>query len=115
MILEEQRRVLASLENDALLWDRRKALSTTFTNKCSTTKDGLAAYAAEQADLRRQMKVHFHKLWTGDKAVLKLLEDDESEAEKTSVSAARVPYIYVHDDSEDECAGHGLADESDDE
>lgn len=115
MILEEQRRVLVSLENDALLWDRRRGVSATFTEKCAATRGGLEAYAAEQADLRRRMKVNFHKLWTGDKEVLKLLEDDGSEGDRPNVGIARVPYIYVHDDSEDECAGHGLGEESDDE
>lgn len=115
MILEEQCRVLASLENDTVLWDHRQAASTTFTMKCSVTVAGMAAYAAEQADLKRRMKGHFHKLWTGDKAVLKLLEDEAPEAEVTRASAATIPYVYVHDDSDDECAGHGLGEDSDDE
>lgn len=115
MILEEQRRVLVSLENDAVIWDRRQAASTTFPDKSPVTVAGLAAYAAEQADLKRRMKEHFRKLWTGDKDVLKILEDDAPEAEMTGASAAKIPYIYVHDDSDDECVGHGLGEDSDDE
>lgn len=59
---EEQRRVLVSLEKNALIWEAR-ALTAKDREGGPLLQDGLAAYAAEQAALQRTWAAHFMQLW----------------------------------------------------
>lgn len=60
LLEEEKRRVLVSLEQHALVWDRREKESL-----CDHTPEaqGRAMYAAEQAAIRRQIKTGFATTW----------------------------------------------------
>ncbi|KAJ3551391.1 hypothetical protein NM688_g4727 [Phlebia brevispora] len=60
MLLEEQRRVLVSLERNALEWDHRECCALKIGDAYSS---GLAAYAAEQAAIQRGLKAKFQALW----------------------------------------------------
>lgn len=86
-IPEEMRRIKVSLEKHALDWDARQQQLDHIT--CPILKQGLHAYAAEQAWIRRSLSSHFAFIWgekskgdntTGEEQqeeVLPILEDDQ--------------------------------------
>lgn len=60
MLLEEQRRVSMSLENTAVQWDARRIEALVVDDPY---RQGLAAYAAEQAAIQRRLKAKYERLW----------------------------------------------------
>ena len=106
LLQEEQRRVLVSLERDALEWERRIVLAE--QKECVVLQQGVVAYAARQRDLLRGLQTRFRRMWTGmglaggepgapaiddDKELLTL--DDESDNEQLIA-------LPKHDDSDDD-------------
>ena len=63
LLQEEQRRVLVSLERDALEWERRILLAE--HKECVILRQGVVAYAARQRDLLRGLQARFRRMWTG--------------------------------------------------
>lgn len=61
ILKEEKRRTVVTLEHEALTWDQRQGMRFLHSEALS---EGLAAYAARQASLRRGLKAKFITLWT---------------------------------------------------
>lgn len=63
-IQEERHRILLSLEYTALVWDRRESQAAHIPGvSCPIIQQGLAAYAAKQARIRRGLADKFKVLW----------------------------------------------------
>lgn len=62
LVNEEKRRVLISLERDALEWDAREGRCIDLYTD-PAVRQGAAAYAAHQADIRRRRRARFECLW----------------------------------------------------
>ena len=60
LVKEEKRRVLQTLEHDALVWDRREGEAL---QEGTHEGQGRAAYAAKQAAIRRKLRDKFAALW----------------------------------------------------
>lgn len=106
---EEQRRVLESLEKNAVAWDERRT-SVESRTECSMLRDGLSAYAAEQAELQRRWATHFSSLWQLGVVPAEREADDGRELDLDSC----VQFSFVGDDSGDEGRAGGNADSDDD-
>ena len=63
LLQEEQRRVLKSLERDALEWERRAAVGA--NKECLILRQGAVAYASRQRQLMIALQTRFRQLWTG--------------------------------------------------
>ena len=63
LVEEEKRRTTVSLENEALEWDRHEgSVYGRYADDC-VLQQGAAAYAAEQAHIRRGLNARFKTLW----------------------------------------------------
>lgn len=62
LVQEEKRATLASLQKEALLWDRREG--TVLSLKvCPVVAEGASAYAAERAASERALSAKFSTMW----------------------------------------------------
>ncbi|KIP01514.1 hypothetical protein PHLGIDRAFT_80473 [Phlebiopsis gigantea 11061_1 CR5-6] len=103
MLVEEYRRVLVSLDETALLWDRREGEAR--QHEHDPTAEGKAAYAARQSMLQRQLRAKTERLWD--------MADEKNIARRTKASALP-PRLLVatssmsDDEDEDLCiTGYG--------
>ena len=62
ILLEEQRRVLQSLENDAKMWEHRAVLA--MQKECLIIRQGAIAYSMRQAAIRRKLATAFRDAWS---------------------------------------------------
>ncbi len=99
MLQEEQRRILQSLENEALLWDRRVELAA--SKECPQVRQGAVAHATRQADIRRGMARQFAAAWRGD-----LANDGPREQPDASVNEDKMELYTILPDSDDEDGRH---------
>ena len=60
LLVEEKRRVLATLDYEANIWKERQK---TAVGVSAAETQGLTAYAARQADLRLKMREKFATMW----------------------------------------------------
>ncbi|GJF00659.1 hypothetical protein PsYK624_169550 [Phanerochaete sordida] len=72
--VKEKRRVLETLERESLAWDRREG-GARFTH-CPTLRQGLSAYAAKQASIRRGLSAKFSRIWADHVDVSQNLNTD---------------------------------------
>lgn len=107
LIKEEQRRTFVSLEHAALKWDALVPAE----HENPDTRDGLAAYAAEQADIRRSLVQTYRKIWgTPITEVAQYTMDDDGEDNEVIV-----PVPYKAEGEEGEGDDHGDSSESEDD
>lgn len=83
MSTEEMRRVLVSLEQEALVWDCREGTSRTLRDSIPDVRQGAAAYAASQAGLRRGLVNKFKALWNSTKASTSVSATPEHDGDHT--------------------------------
>ncbi|GJF00427.1 hypothetical protein PsYK624_167150 [Phanerochaete sordida] len=104
-VVEEQRRVLTSLEKTALHWDVCEGAAARIDD--SIQRQGTTAYAAEQAALQRGLAAKFSKLWvnTGLAAVEEdkgeVFNDKEPDNEEPSLVLLPATDLDASDDDED--------------
>ncbi|KJA15775.1 hypothetical protein HYPSUDRAFT_120972, partial [Hypholoma sublateritium FD-334 SS-4] len=60
LLREEMRRVLKSLEFKALWWDDKQDVRG---DEAAELKEGISAYASDQANLQRALAAAFKELW----------------------------------------------------
>ncbi|EKM76149.1 hypothetical protein AGABI1DRAFT_16931, partial [Agaricus bisporus var. burnettii JB137-S8] len=60
LLMEEMRRVIAFLNNNAEQWSKRLCARSDVSMEL---REGLAAYAFHQAQIRNQLQCHFSSKW----------------------------------------------------
>lgn len=85
LIKEEQRRTLVSLDKAALDWDVR--VSSQHQLGHPVIQEGLACYAAKQADIRRSLMESFWAIWDFPIAEIPLYTMDEGMEDDDEVPA----------------------------
>ncbi|KAF7796504.1 hypothetical protein EIP86_007682 [Pleurotus ostreatoroseus] len=118
---EEQRRVLVSLEQNALVWDRRQGLC--IAKASDAAMQGAASYAAEQASLQRAIAARFKMIWA------EAVQDDEEAAEvvthatkvtqddteEASNNEGELEYLFSEDEDDQSEGGFGGGGDGDDD
>ncbi|KAJ7431013.1 hypothetical protein B0H11DRAFT_2165862 [Mycena galericulata] len=99
LLKEEMRRVPVTLRAKAAWWDGKMALE----GSSPEHSEGMRAYAARQADLRRRLAAHFEELWAG----LAEMETVPGEVERR---AAELAGADIDDDDERDGEGDGSDD-----
>lgn len=108
---EEQRRSLVSLEQYAVQWEKRGEAPLRVVT-CSDLREGMSAYAAKQAALRRALAAKFRSIWaTPPKAKAKAdARKAKAAAERRQNSTGGIVPSY---DSDEEEQPASLQDDSD--
>ncbi|PBK63610.1 hypothetical protein ARMSODRAFT_1023811 [Armillaria solidipes] len=105
LMVEEMRRVLVTLEKEAVSWEERRGGYAELTARAS---EGLAAYADRQAALLRQLASWFGTLWNGERGCVRAPARTADEAE---VEEAREEEVQASSDAGgiDAQLGHSVA------
>ncbi|KAF7797641.1 hypothetical protein EIP86_008841 [Pleurotus ostreatoroseus] len=116
MLEEEKRRILASLEATAAVWDCREGYP--LATGCPATRQGAAAYAARQADLQRCLASTFRETW--GTAQHETISDEEDKVNEGAVDEdandGELEFAYCEDsEDDDEANGHPGTVSDDDE
>ncbi|GJE98466.1 CxC2 domain-containing protein [Phanerochaete sordida] len=99
-IREERRRTVVTLEKVALDWEARGAAREV---SCPLLREGLRAYAAEQASIQRGFSAHFQRLWQAPiKNVTTETGPVDEGRELDGDLNGGVLYAFAGDDSDDE-------------
>ncbi|KAF7797869.1 hypothetical protein EIP86_009075, partial [Pleurotus ostreatoroseus] len=93
ILKEEKRRVLESLEQEALIWDRREREGWM---EVDALGQGKAAYAAKQGEIRRSLAHSFRVLWSSQ---VNMTAPDTSSNALTTLDDNLAVGVYASDDS----------------
>ncbi|GJF00432.1 CxC2 domain-containing protein [Phanerochaete sordida] len=104
IVTEEQRRTIVTLYVEASEWAQRASIRDP---DCPVLREGLAAYAAEQAARLRGLAAHFKRLWQGLSNVQASTSADEGQ--ENELESGTMLYAFAGEDSDDEGGAGGGA------
>ncbi|GJE98768.1 CxC2 domain-containing protein [Phanerochaete sordida] len=114
-VVEEKRRVIETLEKESLAWDRREGGAR--STSCAILRQGLSAYAAKQAAIRRGLSAKFSRIWADKVDVSQIVSMDEDTQPPTESLCPDPDAIVMpaHVESDDEALHLDEAEESEDD
>lgn len=111
VVKDEQRRTLVALEKYALQWEERGSTGSARTAS-EELREGIVAYAAEQAALHRALASKFRELWKA-RVVAVQPADETDEGMEADDNLNDIRYTFAGNDSDGECRNEANDDESD--